>query len=68
MERFVYDQESGEENNFRRWMLMNSDERESVREAPLSKEEARVVFNELRSSGWLTTSPDGEGQGKSASS
>ncbi len=68
MERFVYDRESDEENNFRRWMLMNSDERESVREAPLSKEEARVVFNGLRSSGWLTTSPDGEGQGKSASS
>jgi lauroyl/myristoyl acyltransferase len=68
MERFVYDQESGEENNFRRWRLMNSDERESVREAPLSEEEARVVFNRLRSNGWLTTSPDEEGQGKSASS
>jgi len=68
MERFVYDQESGEENNFRRWRLMNSDERESVREAPLSEEEARVVFNRLRSNKWLTTSPNGEGQGKSASS
>ena len=68
MERFVYDQESDEENNFRRWRLMNSDERDSVRQAPLSEEEARVVFNELRSSGWLTKSPDEEGQGKSASS
>ena len=68
MESFEYDHSVSDERNFRVWQLMNSDERESVGQAPLQDEEARVMFNELRDNGWLMTRQREEGQGKSASS
>jgi len=67
MESFEYDHSVSDERNFRVWQLMNSDERDSVGQAPLQDEEARVMFNELRDNGWLMTRQREEGQGKSAS-
>lgn len=68
MESFEYDHSVSDERNFRVWQLMNSDERDSVGQAPLQNGEARVMFNELRDNGWLMTRQKEEGQGKSASS
>ena len=54
MERFEYDDDASDEQNFIAWSLMNSDERDGVGQAPLPEEEARRLFNELKESGWLT--------------
>ena len=51
---FEWDDDASEDENFRQWAMMNADERESVGQAPLSEEEARGLFNELKESGWLT--------------
>jgi hypothetical protein len=54
MKKFEWDDDVSEDQNFRQWAMMNADERESVGQAPLSEEEARGLFNELKESGWLT--------------
>ena len=54
MDKFEWDDDASEDQNFREWVMMNADERESVGQAPLSEEEARGLFNELKESGWLT--------------
>jgi len=54
MERFEWDDDASEDENFRVWTIMNADERDSVGQAPLPEEEARRLFNELKESGWLT--------------
>ena len=54
MEKFEWDDDASEDQNFREWAIMNADERDSVGQAPLSEEEARGLFNELKESGWLT--------------
>jgi hypothetical protein len=54
MDKFEWDDDASEDENFRQWAMMNADERESVGQAPLSEKEARVLFNELKESGWLT--------------
>ena len=53
MERFEYDDDASDEQNFIAWSLMNADERDGVGQAPLPQEEARGLFNELADSGWL---------------
>jgi len=54
MDKFEWDDDASEDQNFREWAMMNADERESVGQAPLSEKEARGLFNELKESGWLT--------------
>ncbi len=54
MERFEWDDDASEDENFRVWTIMNADERDGVGQAPLPEEEARRLFNELKESGWLT--------------
>ena len=54
MEKFEWDDHATEDENFRAWAIMNADERDNVRQAPLPEEEARRLFNELKESGWLT--------------
>jgi hypothetical protein len=54
MEKFEWDDDVSEDQNFRVWSIMNADERESVGQAPLPEEEARRLFKELKESGWLT--------------
>ena len=53
---FTYDQDLSERKNFEKWRWMNRSEREELGVAPLSEQEARWVFNQLKESGWLTTS------------
>jgi len=67
VERFEYDDDASDEQNFVAWSLMNADERDSVGQAPLPQEEARGLFNELKESGWLTRSREEADQGKSES-
>jgi len=67
VERFEYDDDASDEQNFIAWSLMNSDERDGVGQAPLPQEEARGLFNELKESGWLTRSREEADQGKSES-
>jgi len=67
-EQFRYDATKSESDNFNEWHLMNTDERESAGQAPYSKDMARRVFDQLRSSGWLTTSQSAGDQEKSANS
>ena len=50
---FTYDQDESERNNFEKWRWMNRSEREELGVAPLSEEEARWVFNQLKDTGWL---------------
>ena len=56
MKVFTYDHMVGDETNYQRWRLMNEDEREEAGEAPLPEEEARVLFEQLKESGWLMKS------------
>ena len=67
MERFEYDDDASDEQNFIACSLMNADERDGVGQAPLPQEEARGLFNELKESGWLTRSREEADQGKSES-
>tara|TARA_R100000406_G_scaffold63681_2_gene44629 strand:- start:511 stop:816 length:306 start_codon:yes stop_codon:yes gene_type:complete len=67
VEQFWYDDSESEKRNFQVWFQMNSDERESVGQAPLLQEEARELFNKLKESGWLTKSQSEAGPGKNAS-
>ena len=53
---FTYDQDLSERKNFEKWRWMNRSEREELGVAPLSEQEARWVFNQLKESGWLKTS------------
>ena len=53
---FTYDQDLSERKNFEKWRWMNRSEREELGVAPLSEEDARWVFNQLKESGWLKTS------------
>jgi hypothetical protein len=53
VENFVYDHEQDREANYRRWRIMNTDEREEAGQAPHSEDVARRLFNELADSGWL---------------
>ena len=53
---FTYEHGETEQYNFEKWRWMNRTEREELGVAPLSEEEARWVFNQLKESGWLTTS------------
>ena len=67
-ENFEYDETKSESYNFAQWYLMNTEEREGVGEAPYTQYMARMVFDKLRSSGWLTKSQSADGRGKSAES
>ena len=67
MQRFEYDYDASDEQNFIAWSLMNADERDGVGQAPLPQEEARGLFNELKESGWLMRSREEADQGKSES-
>tara|TARA_R110002012_G_scaffold169368_1_gene333272 strand:+ start:1215 stop:1391 length:177 start_codon:yes stop_codon:yes gene_type:complete len=53
MDEFKYDHEQDREANYRRWRIMNTDEREEAGQAPHPEDVARRLFNELESSGWL---------------
>ena len=53
MDEFKYDHEHDREENYRRWRIMNTDEREEAGQAPHLEDVARRLFNELESSGWL---------------
>ena len=53
---FTYEHGETEQYNFEKWRWMNRTEREELGVAPLSEEEARWVFNQLKESGGLTTS------------
>ena len=53
---FTYEHGETEQHNFEKWRWMNRTAREELGVAPLSEEEARWVFNQLKESGWLTTS------------
>jgi|TARA_R100001163_G_C4875027_1_gene75033 hypothetical protein len=55
MDKFEWDKDKTEDQNFRRWAMMNADEREAFELARLTEAEARRLFDELRRSGWLTT-------------
>ena len=65
---FTYDQDDSERNNFEKWRWMNRSEREELGVAPLSEEEARWVFNQLKESGWLKKKQDEADQEKLVSS
>ena len=65
---FTYDQDESERNNFEKWRWMNRSEREELGVAPLSEEEARWVFNQLKESGWLKKKQDEADQEKLVSS
>jgi len=65
---FTYDQDESERNNFEKWRWMNRNEREELGVAPLSEEEARWVFNQLKESGWLKKKQDEADQEKLVSS
>ena len=54
MDKFEWDDDASEDQNFREWAMMNADERESVGQAPLSEKEARGLVNELKESRWRT--------------
>jgi hypothetical protein len=54
MDKFEWDDDESADQNFRRWAIMNDDERETFKLARLTDAEARRLFNELRKSGWLT--------------
>ena len=54
MDKFEWDDDESVDQNFRRWAIMNDDERETFKLARLTDAEARRLFNELRKSGWLT--------------
>ncbi len=53
MNEFKYDHEQDREENYRRWRIMNTDEREEAGQAPHLEDVARRLFNELADSGWL---------------
>ena len=53
MDEFKYDHEQDREANYRRWRIMNTDEREEAGHAPHLEDVARRLFNELADSGWL---------------
>jgi hypothetical protein len=55
---FTYDQDESERNNFEKWRWMNRSEREELGVAPLSEQEARWVFNQLKDTGWLKKKQD----------
>jgi hypothetical protein len=65
---FTYDQDESERNNFEKWRWMNRSEREELGVAPLSEEEARWVFNQLKDTGWLKKKQDEADQEKRVSS
>ena len=65
---FTYDQDESERNNFEKWRWMNRSEREELGVAPLSEEEARWVFNQLKDTGWLKISQSEADQEKLVSS
>jgi len=65
---FTYDQDLSERKNFEKWRWMNRSEREELGVAPLSEEEARWVFNQLKESGWLKESQSEADQEKLVSS
>ena len=65
---FTYEHGETEQYNFEKWRWMNRTEREELGVAPLSEEEARWVFNQLKESGWLTTSKSEDDQRKLVSS
>lgn len=46
-DEFKYDPEMGRENNFREWLLQNTDEREQWGEKRLSESEAVEIFDTL---------------------
>ncbi len=53
MNEFKYDHEQDREENYRRWRIMNTDEREEAGQEPHLEDVARRLFNELADSGWL---------------
>ena len=55
---FTYDQDLSERKNFEKWRWMNRSEREELGVAPLSEEEARCGFNQLKDTGWLKKKQD----------
>ena len=55
---FSYDHGETDQHNFEKWRWMNRTEREELGIAPLSEEEARWVFNQLKDTGWLKKKQD----------
>ena len=54
MDKFEWDNDKTDDQNFRCWAIMNADEREAFDLARLTEAEASRLFAELRRSGWLT--------------
>ena len=65
---FTYEHGETEQYNFEKWRWRNRTEREEVGVAPLSEEEARWVFNQLKDTGWLEKKQDEADQEKLVSS
>ena len=65
---FTYEHGETEQYNFEKWRWMNRTEREELGVAPLSEEEARWVFNQLKDTGWLEKKQDEADQEKLVSS
>jgi len=65
---FTYEHGETEQHNFEKWRWMNQMEREELGVAPLSEEEARWVFNQLKDTGWLKKKQDEADQEKLVSS
>ena len=65
---FSYEHGETEQHNFEKWRWMNRTEREELGVAPLSEEEARWGFNQLKESGWLKKKQDEADQEKLVSS
>jgi hypothetical protein len=55
---FSYDHGETDQHNFEKWRWMNRTEREELGIAPLSEQEARWVFNQLKDTGWLKKKQD----------
>ncbi len=55
---FSYDHGETDQHNFEKWRWMNWTEREELGIAPLSEQEARWVFNQLKDTGWLKKKQD----------
>lgn len=49
MEKFLYNNLTTYENNFRQWFVLNCEERDSFGLKPYSPKEARQVFDDIHS-------------------
>ena len=55
MEDFIYDKDQEYLDNYRRWRIVNGDEREAYGDRPMGNGEAERLFAKLVGDLWLKT-------------